>query len=317
MHPDHNRERRLARAKALTATHATDTGAFYVDVAQHPGRPDTYTAVVIAATTGDLYTAGSIKAKDTKNAEEMAIALAFTNPKCSTVLSDSRSAITSYATNSVTPSVVRVCGTLPPRSAPVTIRWFPAHVGPLNSREGHSNRNEEADRTAHALTSREASESPSLPPGLQVPEETTPLTTYREILEWYRHSRRTFPPPHPKLTRKESVVYRQLQTNSLLTPVIAKHICPEVYTSDLCKLCNRDRATEAHVLWDCRTHPEEAKGTTLPPQLTAAARDVNYNSQLQAVQLVVAALNRQRPESAPPTEDAQVSLDRGPAITTS
>lgn len=154
--------------------------------------------LVIAATTGDLYTAGSIKAKDTKNAEEMAIALAFTNPKCSTVLSDSRSAITSYATNSVTPSVVRVCGTLPPRSAPVTIRWFPAHVGPLNSREGHSNRNEEADRTAHALTSREASESPSLPPGLQVPEETTPLTTYREILEWYRHSRRTFPPPHPK-----------------------------------------------------------------------------------------------------------------------
>lgn len=299
MHPEHNQERRLARAKALTATHAADTGAYYVDAAKYPNRPNTYAAVVIAAASGETYTAGSFTARDAHHAEELAIALAITNPKCTTVLSDSRPAILSYATNHVSPGAVRVCGALPPRTMPITLRWFPAHVGPLGLREGHDNRNEEADRAAHALTCRGALDSPASSPKSTQPVETEPLITYGDILEWYRINRRTLPPPHPKLTREESVTFRQLQTNSLLTPVLAKHMCPEVYVSDNCVLCKKERATAAHILWNCEVNPSKANAATvIPPQFMDAARSKDYNIQFLAVQQVLAALERQRPESA-------------------
>ncbi|XP_077543506.1 uncharacterized protein LOC144155753 [Haemaphysalis longicornis] len=136
MHTDVNQERRLARAKALTATHASDTGAYYVDVAKYPDRPGTYAAVVVAATSGELYTAGSVRARSSDQAEELAIALALVNPKCSTVISDSRTAIMNYATDNVSPSAVRVCGALQSRRLPVTVKWFPAHVGPVSTGGG-------------------------------------------------------------------------------------------------------------------------------------------------------------------------------------
>lgn len=179
----------------------------------------------------------------------------------------------------------------------MTIRWFPAHAGPLGT---GSNRNEEADRAAHALTGRGASSSPQL--AEQELDEASPLTTYRDILEWYRANRRTFPPPHPRLTKREAVVYRQLQTNALMTPVIAKHMCPEVFPSDVCVLCKKDRATASHILWDCRLHPSEANtAKTLPPLLASATRDKDYEIQHTAVQQVLGALERQRPETAAST----------------
>ncbi|XP_077561702.1 uncharacterized protein LOC144178042 [Haemaphysalis longicornis] len=57
MHPEYNRDRRVARAKALTELYARDTGALYVDVAEYPDRPGTYAAVAVRATTGDIYSA--------------------------------------------------------------------------------------------------------------------------------------------------------------------------------------------------------------------------------------------------------------------
>lgn len=110
MNPGENHERRLARARALTITHSNDTGAFYVDVARYPDNKNTYAAAaVVAATTGELYTAGSIVALSTEQAEELAIALALSNPNCTTVLSDSRTAVLRFAENKVHPSVVSVC----------------------------------------------------------------------------------------------------------------------------------------------------------------------------------------------------------------
>lgn len=299
MHPEHNAERRKARARTLIDTHGTDTGALYVDAARYPDRTDTYVAVVIAATTGEIFTAGSIRAKTTQQAEEVAIALALTNPKCTTILSDSRSAILSYANNNVSESAVRLCGALPPRTVTTTVKWFPAHMGLLHSTKGHSNRNEEADQAARALTGRDASGCPDSPSAEQEPEEDSTINTYSGVLEWYRSSRRTMPPPHPRLTRQEAVTYRQLQTNSLLTPVLARHMCPEVYASDKCKWCASERATTAHILWDCRTHPTEAKEKGIPPQFITATRSCDYNTQLLAVQLVTEALDNQRPESDP------------------
>lgn len=227
MDPEMNQERRLARAKALTATYAADTGAYYVDAAAYPDRPGTYAVAVVAATSGELYTAGSVRAQDPRQAEELAIALALTNPKCATVLCDSRSAVMNYATNRVSSCASRVCGALPQRTMPVTIKWFPAHMGPVGT---GANRNEGADRAARVLTRHSA--APSSPPrpaeGEEEDEEdhveATPIDTYKEVLAWYREGRRAYPPPHRNLTRREAVLVRQLQVRAIWTPVFAKHV---------------------------------------------------------------------------------------------
>ncbi|KAL1477867.1 hypothetical protein MTO96_035405 [Rhipicephalus appendiculatus] len=75
----------------------------------------------------------------------------------------------------------------------VTIKWFPAHAGKLDESVG-PNRNEEADREAHALTRR------GLPSSLPDMREADPaeakaenanseefaITKYGEVLQWYR-----------------------------------------------------------------------------------------------------------------------------------
>lgn len=188
----------------------------------------------------------------------------------------------------------------------MSLRWFPAHVGRLGLRTGLDNRNEEADSAARNLTCRATPTSQASPPASPTPEEPTPLTTYGDILEWYRLTRRLYPPPHPQLSREESVLYRQLQTNSLLTPVLARHICPQVYETDMCRLCSSARATTAHLLWDCQSHPIEALQEELPPNITIAMNSYDHTTQLQAVQQVAAALARQRPASATSPGEARV-----------
>ncbi|KAH6929226.1 hypothetical protein HPB50_025193 [Hyalomma asiaticum] len=98
------------------------------------------------------------------------------------------------------------------------------------------------------------------------------MTEYSEALKWYRLGRRTVPVTHQDLTRSEAVTYRQLQTGSLPTPVLMKHVCSRVYVSGLCRVCKSERATAAHILWDCEQNPKEARTvTTIPPWLVAAA----------------------------------------------
>ncbi|XP_077553170.1 uncharacterized protein LOC144167913 [Haemaphysalis longicornis] len=269
MHPEANQERRIARAKALTATHASDNGAYYVDVAKYPDRPGTYAVAVVAATSGELYMAGSVRTRSSEQAEELATALALTNPRCSTVISDSRSAIMNYATDRVSPCGVRVCGALQPRQTPATLKWLPAHVGPVSTCD---NRNEGADRAARALTSRGA--SPDLPPMEMEDDEATPHTSYKGTLEWYRGNRQVFWPPHHKLTRREAVTLRQLQTCAMWDPVIAKHVFPDVYPSDMCAVCRKDRATMAHTLWNCKVN-HGATETLLPHLSDAVAMDTH------------------------------------------
>ncbi|XP_077541236.1 uncharacterized protein LOC144153467 [Haemaphysalis longicornis] len=128
IHPDHNRGRREARARALTETHANDTGALYVDAAQYPDRKDTYVALLTGA-------------------------------GCTTILSDSLTAITNFLKDSVCASAVRMLQCSAGSSAPktvTTVRWFPAHAGAGASGSGFPNRNETADAVARELTGRAA-----------------------------------------------------------------------------------------------------------------------------------------------------------------
>ncbi|XP_077543351.1 uncharacterized protein LOC144155642 [Haemaphysalis longicornis] len=302
VHPDYNPGRRAARARALTETHANDTGAIYVDVAKYPDRPDTYATVAVRATTGEVYSACSVRVPSAQQAEEVAIALALTNPQCTTILSDSRSAIANFAKDKVCTSAVRVvqCCAVNSESVPAThIRWFPAHMNGSTDGSGHPNRNETADAAARALTNRAA------PPRISQAErqqdsDQEPLVTYAEILQWYRLGRQLRPPPHPKLTRAEAVLYRQLQTNSVITPVLAQYVCPEVYESVLCSVCAKTNATLAHLLWDCELNPVEATASTRwPDDITSAMDSSDHYVQLRAVQRLEAALAGQKRREAP------------------
>lgn len=291
MNPEHNRERRAARAKAMVELHAELPGTRYVDAAEYRER-GAFTAVVIDAKTGGTITAASVRTKEARCAEEVAIALTISDPDCKTVLCDSKSAVRNYAKNRVCCGAVRVLAALDLNKRAVTVKWFPAHAGNEVSKR-YANHNETAHSTARELTGRAAVANPS---AQWWGETKDRLATYHDITKHYRLSRRRMAPPDPSLTREQAVVFRQMQTGSLLTPVIMKHVCPEQYEDDTCKVCHSARATAAHLLWDCAARPSEAAtATTIPPWFEAAARSNDKDEQLQAVQVILAALERQKP----------------------
>ncbi|KAL3217429.1 hypothetical protein MRX96_032382 [Rhipicephalus microplus] len=97
IHPQRNKERRVARARALAETHASDSTAVYVYTAKHQYRPHTYVSVVVRDTDGKLLNACSVRETSMEQAEETAIALALNGtPQVTTILSDSRTAMASF-----------------------------------------------------------------------------------------------------------------------------------------------------------------------------------------------------------------------------
>ncbi|KAG0434903.1 hypothetical protein HPB47_018797 [Ixodes persulcatus] len=254
VNPEHNKERRLARARARARRRRRLRSC------------DAYAAVVVGASTGATKTAASVRTREAHRAEEVSIALAVSDPGCTTVLCDSRTAVKNYA-------------------KALVIKWFPAHMGSDVSERGNANHNETANPAARGLTNRAAANTADSECWSWYSAKDK-MTSFNEIVKWYKLNRQTMPPPHPGLTRMEAVLYRQLQTGFLLTPVLAKHVCPSMYTSDVCRLCAKERATAVHILWDCSVNPREAsEKTTIPPQLEAATRSYDQETQFKAVQV--------------------------------
>ncbi|XP_075741347.1 uncharacterized protein LOC142790293 [Rhipicephalus microplus] len=291
IHPQRNKERRVARARALAETHASDSTAVYVDAAKHQYRPHTYVAVVVRAMDGKLLNACSVRTTSAEQAEEAAIALALNDtPQVTTILSDSRTAIANFGRGSIgTPAA-----SLLPRSKSTTthLRWFPAHVGAIPG--GAANRNERADAVARELAHRAA--PPPRPSGAEeaVPPDSDPLLDYGSILQWYREGRRTLPGPHPRLGRREGVLLRQIQTGTVLTPALARHVCPGLYESAKCSICARELATLTHVLWGCDACAGGVITDVLPPDIVTHIASPNHEAQLNAIQRLDAALARQK-----------------------
>lgn len=104
------------------------------------------------------------------------------------------------------------------------------------------------------------------------------------------------PPPHKHLTRHQAVLLWQLQTNSVLTPALARHVCPELYASEKSSMCGAVTATLAHIMWDCEVRPREAADPygPLPASITNAVRSADLDTQTAVVQQLEAALSRQR-----------------------
>ncbi|KAH7959012.1 hypothetical protein HPB49_007298 [Dermacentor silvarum] len=186
------------------------------------------------------------------------------------------------------------------------LRWFPAHQGCYFGSTS-PNRNETANAAARGLTRRVvAPASLVLAEGVATDdeddeEEAELVTSYADVLEWYRSARRSMPDLRPQLTREQAVLYRQLQTNSVLTPELARFICPDVYESAKCSVCNSATATLTHVLWDCKLNPEEAAAYPgrLPTDIASAVTAQDSEQQLQAVQRIETALARQTRRDAP------------------
>lgn len=309
--PERDEGRRAARAVALARQHQQDEGAVYVDAARYPRRRNSFVATVVRATTGELLTASTVRARTAGQAEEVAIALAMGLPGTRTVLSDSKSAIKNFARGTIWQGTERLMrsieATWAARGAAagptIALKWFPAHMGRQLAPD-IENRNEEADAAARDLiTCRTAAARPSETSGEDQKEDFEPLTDYGGILAAYREVRRAFPHPHRELSRAEAVKFRQLQTECVLTPALARHVCPDMFVDAKCSVCERELATLRHIMWGgCNSAMHSGNGqcqdATYPEEVRAWIRSEDLKTQRRAIQRLEEALAKQRRKGA-------------------
>lgn len=263
MHPVHNQERRQARAKALHKRYEKSEDVVYVDAADYIARDAMALAVVNFR--GDSIASCSVRTTDTEVGEEAAIALAMTaSPKIKFIVSDSKSAILNYSRGRISPEASQILKSRShdERNGKIYLIWAPAHSGLAGNECAHDAARGFTDRAgvdtsdpdAHSLrwTGRDR------------------LVSYRELTTHYRLERARYPPAHPSLSKRQSVVWRLLQTNSYPNPVAYSHCYPGQF-SDKCRRC-KERADLAHILWAC-------------PQATPQSRKISSNEQWETVLL--------------------------------
>ncbi|KAM7315618.1 hypothetical protein ISCGN_005401 [Ixodes scapularis] len=285
VHPEYNRGRREARAKALLNAHGNNVGTRFVDAAEYE-RGSRF-AVTVVDSDGETKISASVTCERAEEAEEIAVALALTDPSSKTVLCDSRQVIRNFAKGRISPRAARIISQRQVHRGPeppTRLLWFPAHVGEVS--EEHRNGNETAHARARELTNRTGDGRPWY-------SSKDRMTSYNEITKAFRLARRTLPPPSDKLDRAQAVAFRQLQTRTYPNPAQYHRMFPEIYTTNTCKVCRKEVATLTHMLWDCTKDPHAANSGTLPPRLSAALCSPSLDDQLWAVQQACEAVKRQ------------------------
>ncbi|KAH7958980.1 hypothetical protein HPB49_007055 [Dermacentor silvarum] len=190
----------------------------------------------------------------------------------------------------------------------IALKWFPAHMGRQLAPD-IENRNEEADAVARDLiTCRTAAARPPETSGEEREEDLDPLTDYGGILAAYREARRAFPPPHHELSRAEAVQLRQLQTECVLTPALARHVCPDMFVDAKCSVCERELATLRHIMWGgCNSAVHNGNGqcqdATYPKEVGAWIRSEDSTTQRRAIQRLEEALAKQKRKGADAPDD--------------
>lgn len=219
--------------------HTEDDGEVHVDAARDG---DHFVAVAMRAKDGSTLAAASVRTREVRIAEEVAIALTVSSRGVTTVFSDFMVAIRNYIMGRASTEAVWVLKGGNPSA--VTIRWFLAHEAG----------NAMVDALARAMTDRANRQASRYDP-----------REYGKIIRNQRLGRRRMPPP-----------FRRLQTRFMFTPVFGKHVLLGLYQDDQCVLCKSARATLAHIMWDCPKRPEEAsREEGLPPELQEAIRSEN------------------------------------------
>lgn len=289
VHPEHNRERRRARAKYLIELYSDDSRARYVDAADYgKGR---YAAVTINARTGEVSTSASMQCHNGTEAEEITIALAIAEPGCDTVLSDSLEAVRNLANGRISGKAANIIERVVRKKEErrVEVRWIPAHAGECSPYT--PNHNETAHREARAITHR-APNVESRPEWEWWSETKDKARGYGEILKNMRLSRRAYPPPHRSLSRQEAAWLRRLQTASITSPAALHRMFPDEYPEALCSVCKKGPANRWHVMWDCATEPDSASFEVYPVKLQGAIESASKPDQEWAIQQIFTALER-------------------------
>lgn len=116
VHPQHNKGRRLARARAfLKNLSGTET---FVDAARHASANKF--SVALVNDRGELLSAASLKTSSVDVAEQVAIALALLDTKRTTVYTDSRAAIRAFASGLIAKQAARILNGKPPQTLFIT-----------------------------------------------------------------------------------------------------------------------------------------------------------------------------------------------------
>lgn len=265
MHPEHNEGRRQERAKAIKKRFQNSRDVIYVDAAEYA----TCDAMSMTAVDceGKLTCCGTVVTAKSETAEECAIALAIASTTAKYIISDSKTAVRNFIKGRISPEARRILLNFRDQRK-VQILWAPAH----SSLPG----NEAAHNTARGLACR-ATEQPPLRSGRDR------MVSYREITNHYRFERARYPPAHPSLNKRQSVVWRLLQTNTYPNPVAYSHYYPGQY-SGMCALC-KDRADLSHILWACPQATQEGRKIANDEQWETVLLSSDPKDQLWAVQL--------------------------------
>ncbi|KAH7938574.1 hypothetical protein HPB49_025573 [Dermacentor silvarum] len=195
MHPVHHENRRAARAKAYDK-YSDQAGAFFVDAAGPLHNRSTATVVHWGPVVARCI---SVTGIDITVMEEASLALAMRNPIASFVLTDSQAAYRNFARGQVghlAQSILQQAAANRQEGQWKQLLWVPGHGGARGNQIAHA--------SARELLHRDSAES-STAQLLADQDDPQPLLSYSEILQHLRLSRRTLPPPDPKLDKATQV----------------------------------------------------------------------------------------------------------------
>ncbi|KAM7301306.1 integrin alpha-4 [Ixodes scapularis] len=154
------------------------------------------------------------------------------------ILTDSQTACRHFLYNTLHPSTASLLDPfLSSTSHNFRLIWVPGHAAvPGNER-------------AHAL----ARDLSHRAPGEDFVSIQPAPYSYSTHLAELRLARQHYPPPHPSLTRRDAVIWRQLQTNTFPTPLFYSYLHPSL-SPPQCPHCG-DRPNLFHMVWQCQLIP--------------------------------------------------------------
>lgn len=284
MHPIHNQERRMERAKALHKRFENLHEIVYVDAADYADQAAM--TVVVVNQKGQLLTSGTVLTTTTEIGEEAAISLAIASTQAKVIVSDSKTAIRNFAKGRISNIALKILnsnGTTNIRN--IQLVWAPAHSGLPG--------NENAHQLARGLADQASTNETTEPLTFRTADRDR-MVTYSEILDHYRKGRLYYPEAHKTLNKQQATAWRRIQTGMYANPVLHSYYYPGIQ-DDKCKHC-KQRADLKHIIWSCSKIDKSDQRTLIintPEQWEAALLSSEADIQLQVVRMAEAAARDQ------------------------
>ncbi|KAM7302997.1 hypothetical protein ISCGN_018505 [Ixodes scapularis] len=245
MHPTRHSARRDHRSRYLRRayTEGCDTvRALFTDASPQDARGGI--TVVVNSDLRLVHAATERGLTDVSLLEERAVARAIlststlSSSTTTHILTDSQTACRHFLYNTLHPFTASLLDSfLSSTSHTFRLVWVPGHADiPGNER-------------AHAL----ARELSHRAPGEDFATIPPAPFSYSTHLAELRLARQHYPPPQPSLTRRQGVLWRQLQTNTFPTPLFYSYVYPSRGPPE-CPHCG-DRPTLLHMVWQCQAIP--------------------------------------------------------------